>query len=152
MPQPPPPPSWDPKRFQAYLAEAMREEFGTNKSKLSVYAGLHQATVSAWFSRNSRPSYDKLVQLAPALGVPLAELLEAAAYPITAADQEPEPDEDVRVPTWLMNVIRELDAAEMKTLRYSVEGTARGLLRLREERAPYGDAPESPEEPGAPTP
>lgn len=140
------PPGWNSGAFLEWLYAVMADHrMGTNVSQLATYSGLKYGTISAWIHRGARPSYDSLVRLATALGIPQDEALRAAAYEVVTQPAPP-----VEVPDWLVRVINKLDESELATLRYAVEGTAQGLLRLREERAKHGaELPPRPESPPA---
>lgn len=122
--------------------------FGSNKSKFAEYSHIDYSTVSAWFNRGTVPKPDKVKRVAEFLDRPLPEALRAAGYdlhekPATEARREPE---------WIEALISELrEAALTPGEARLVEGSLRGVLRFREERAAY-DAPSPAEEPPGESP
>lgn len=85
-------------------------------------------------------------RIASVLRVPPSEALEAAGYPIEqwAGTWPSDVPERLRA---LLPLLEELDQYELEV----VETTARGLLRLREERARTGGPPRFYPEPGSPS-
>lgn len=111
------------------------------QSQLAAYTGLALSTVNAWLRRGSVPKPEQCAAIARVLHVPLAEVLEAAGYPVPDVNAEPA----ARVPDHLLPVmplLLELRPEEIPALALLV----RGLLEARAARE--GHEPQQP----APTP
>lgn len=120
------------QHFLDWLRGAMRSAgFDANQSRLAEAMKTTPSTVNSWFTRGALPGRDTLGPLAEALRVSISDVRRAAGYP--ESEEAPAPD----VPAWLTAVLAELDDYEQSV----VGETARGLLRLREERARYGTPP-----------
>lgn len=131
-----------------YWAE-VRWAVAGNKSKLAAYLEIDRNTVSAWYTRGTRPSYANVIQTADRLKRPRNEALAAAEYEVeTVAPALPsEPRWVITLIDSIVNVDPPLTPAEARM----VEAQVRGLLQVREERGPYAASPaEDPEHPRQP--
>lgn len=128
-------------RFAEWL-DARMQERGINRNQLAAYMERPSQTVYSWFNDDRIPGSDYCLAIARVLHLdPMIVLREAGHLP-PAEEPEPQPE----IPAWLTSVLEELDETELRV----VDATARGLLRLREERAAYGTPP--PLEPPADAP
>lgn len=128
----------------SYWAEV--RGYGDNKSKLAAYLDIDRNTVSAWYTRGTRPSYANVIQTADMLKRPRTEALAAADYE-TETIGIGLPDEPKWVVTLIDHILKvdpPLSPAEARM----VEAQVRGLLQVREEKAPYEASPAA--EPGPP--
>lgn len=107
----------------------MREQ--VTQGQLAVRLRVNPSQVSNWISGKARPSLENALAIARITGRPPRQVLEAAGY--EAPDDVPAP----AVPPWLAELLEQLTEAELEI----VGATARGLLRLREERAATGGPP-----------
>jgi DNA-binding XRE family transcriptional regulator len=121
--------------------------FGGNQSKLAAYLGTRPSTVNAWFTRGAVPSVVLCHRLAKVLRVPVDDVLRAAGHPVS------EPAEtSSSLPSWLPSMLPLLEQLTDSEAMVLAE-TARGLLRLREERARYeAQQPPAPQPPPAAEP
>lgn len=111
------------------------------QGQLAVKLRVNPSQVSSWITGKARSSLENARAISRVTGRPLNEVLQAAGFPPLAAP-EPAP---APVPTWIAETLSQLDEFELRV----VDATARGLLRVREERERYGDrAPDAPAAPG----
>lgn len=131
----------------SYWAEV--RGYGDNKSKLATYLEIDRNTVSAWFTRGTRPSYANVVQTADRLKRPRSEALAAAEYETRDVSIElpGEPKWVVTLIDRIVSVDPPLTPAETRM----VEAQVRGLLQVREEREAYEANQETEPAPPPPT-
>ena len=110
------------------LREALRRD-GLTQGQLAVKIGVNPSQVSTWLSGQARPSIENVASIARATGRTEGQVREAAGYPTFESPAGPD------VPPWVAETLSQLDEFELRV----VEETARGLLRLREEKARYGE-------------
>lgn len=110
------------------LRDVLRRD-GLTQGQLAVKVGVNPSQISTWLAGQARPSIENIVAIAKASGRSEAQVREAAGYPVTPASDGPE------IPPWVAETLVKLNEYELRV----VDDTARGLLRLREERARYGD-------------
>lgn len=103
------------------------------QGQVAVKARVNPSQVSHWMTGKARPSVENAVAIADMTGRTRREVLEAAGYPADA--DVPAPD----LPAWVTETLAQLDEFELRV----VETTARGLLRVREERRAYEAGPPS---------
>ena len=96
------------RAFARYLREAIDAKYGPRApaTRLAQEAGLSDQTISRWLNEGADPTPDKLRQLAPALGVTLAELLAIAE--IVPADELPA-NANPAAPLWAAFVNEQLE-------------------------------------------
>jgi transcriptional regulator with XRE-family HTH domain len=95
---------------------------GWNQEELAQRAGLRQRTVSSTETGRSNPHPKTLLRLAQALGVEIADLMEAPTTPEAAPSQdeaEPTRPERVEVPQALAQLLRERAGVHMPLTRLS---------------------------------
>ena len=120
--------------FSDWLGQELSRR-GSNRAKLAAGIDSKPQTISAWFNEGRIPSPEFCRRVARYLHVPEESVLRIAGH--LSADDAPE---EPSLPAWLESLLTELDDFEL----HVVEDTARGLLRLREERARYEANPPTP--------
>ncbi len=99
------------------------------QGQLAVKLRVNPSQVSSWITGKARPEFENARAIARATGRPLNEVLDAAGFPPVEEAEAP------AVPTWIAETLSKLDEFELRV----VDATARGLLRVREEKEQYGD-------------
>ncbi|QFG02139.1 helix-turn-helix transcriptional regulator [Tepidiforma bonchosmolovskayae] len=118
------------------------------QGQLAVRLQVNPSQVSNWLSGKANPSLENALAIARVTGLPARQVLEAAGY--AAPDDVQAPP----IPPWLADLLAQLNDRELEIVGL----TARGLLRLREERAqaeaqqPPAPQPPPAAEPAAPQP
>lgn len=113
-------------RFGAYL-RTLREDLGMNRAELAQRIGKQGSQVSRWEAGTVDPTYENVMRLARALGVPLHEMAEAAGMALEIPREERPTNPRGEHLKALVDGVEWMGAPET---RYT---TVRGILMLYQE-------------------